>query len=134
MPTVINDAEHVELAGELNDIWSLAPDEFAELTGWTLKPEGLCCGDLCAPLLRRDRVIAADGRIIMEEAAPLIGKSVVVDAPRGVAAMAASGTTRGAEMVSCEAPDISLPDRDGNFVSMGDFRRRKVVLLAWASW
>ena len=134
MATVINDTEHVELAGELTDVWALDPAQFAELTGWELKPEGLCAGDVCAPLFQRDRVITADGRIIVEEAAPLIGRTMVVDAPRGVAAMTASAASRSAEMVSLDAPDIALPDLDGNLVSLGDFRRRKLVFLAWSSW
>ena len=134
MATVINDTEHVELAGELTDQWTLDPAQFAELTGWELKAEGLCAGDVCAPLFQRDRVITADGRIIVEEAAPLIGRTMVVDAPRGVAAMTASAASRSAEMVSLDAPDIALPDLDGNLVSLGDFRRRKLVFLAWSSW
>ena len=32
------------------------------------------------------------------------------------------------------APEFVLPDRSGNEVRLSDFRGKKVLLLAWASW
>ena len=37
-------------------------------------------------------------------------------------------------LVSAEAPDISLPDLDGNLVALSDFRGQKIVVYAWAPY
>lgn len=132
--TVINDTEHVQVEAALGDRWLMEPSAFSELTGWTLKPEGLCREEVCAPIFRKDEVIAPGGMIDLVGAAPLIGLSAVVDAHRGVAALAASADARAADMTSLRAPDFTLPDLHGNPVSLHDFDRRKVLLLAWSSW
>ncbi len=43
-------------------------------------------------------------------------------------------STRSAFLDSAIAPDFALPDREGNLVHLSDFRGKKVLLLAWASW
>jgi hypothetical protein len=37
-------------------------------------------------------------------------------------------------MLSLEAPDFSLPDFNGKLHSLTDFRRKRVLLITWASW
>jgi hypothetical protein len=138
MATVINDTvdgeiEHIEVAATVGDRWLMQPDAFEALTGWTLKPEGMCRGDVCAPIYRRDDVLV-DGMVDLLGAAPVIGRSAVVDVERGVAALGASATDRAAQMTSLQAPDFTLQDMDGAPVSLHDFDRRKVLLLAWSSW
>jgi len=32
------------------------------------------------------------------------------------------------------APDFTLPDLDGNLVSLSDFRGKKTLVFIWASW
>jgi peroxiredoxin len=39
-----------------------------------------------------------------------------------------------AALRSLEAPDFTLPDVDGNPVSLSNFRGKKVLLASWASW
>ncbi|CAB4897794.1 unannotated protein [freshwater metagenome] len=131
--TIINDVEHVEVDAVLGSRWLMQPDAFQSLTGWTLKPEGLCRGDVCAPIYHRDKVLA-DGLIDLQEAAPIIGLSVVTDPDRGVAALTASAPARAQEMISLQAPDFTLSNLAGEPVSLHDFNRRKVLLLAWSSW
>ena len=41
---------------------------------------------------------------------------------------------RSAFLDRAQAPDFALPDRQGNIVHLSDFRGKKVLLLAWASW
>jgi hypothetical protein len=134
MATVINDTEHIEVDAQLGERWTMEPREFERLTGWTLKPEGLCRADVCAPLYQRDRVVMPDGRIDLAGAAPAMGLTAVVDPGRGVAALTPSASTRASEMVSLEAPDFTLPDRDGVPTSLHEHAGRKVLLVAWASW
>ena len=50
MATVINDTEHIEVEATLDDRWLMSPVAFESLTGWTLKPEGMCRAEACVPL------------------------------------------------------------------------------------
>ena len=131
---VINDTEHVQVEAALGDRWLMEPAAFTALTGWTLKPEGMCREDVCAPIFGKDEVLAPGGMIDLAGAAPVIGMTAVVDTRRGVAALGASADARAADMTSLRAPDFTLPDLHGNPVSLHDFDRRKVLLLAWSSW
>jgi len=138
MATVINDVaggeiEHLEVEASLGDRWLMQPDAFESLTGWTLKPEGMCRGDVCAPIYQRDAVLA-DGMVDLVGAAPVIGRSAVVDTKRGIAALGASAAARADDMTSLQAPDFTLNDMSGQPVSLHAFQRRKVLLLAWSSW
>ncbi len=138
MATVINDTasgvmDHVEVDVASGDRWLMKPDAFESLTGWTLKPEGMCRGDVCAPIYQRDRVLV-DGLVDLLGAAPVIGRSAVVDTARGIAALGASAAARADEMTSLQAPDFTLDDMQGRPVNLHDFDRRKVLLLAWSSW
>ena len=134
MPTVINDSEHIDVEADLGERWLMTPDAFSALVGWTLKPEGMCRDDVCAPIYHRDKVITPDGLIDLQQAAPIVGLSAVVDPGRGVAALGASAPSRAQEMISLQAPDFTLPNLAGDPVSLHDFDRRKVLLLAWSSW
>lgn len=134
MATVINDTEHIEANASFDDDrWLMAPSDFEMLTGWTLKPEGLCRDDVCAPLYRRDTVVF-DGKLDLVAAAPIVGMTAVADTSRGVAALAPSAQSRADAMTTLEAPDFTLPNLAGEPVSLHDFDRRKVLLLAWSSW
>ncbi len=133
MATVINDAEHVEVQAELGSRFLVEPDAFTALTGWTLKPEGLCRDEVCAPIYHPERVLSY-GLIDLQEAASIVGLCAVTDPARGVAALAASAPERAKQMISLEAPDFTLPNLAGEPVSLHEFNRRKVLLLAWSSW
>ena len=37
-------------------------------------------------------------------------------------------------VVGMNAPDFTLPDRNGKPVKLSQFRGKKVLLLTWASW
>ena len=132
--TVINGTEHVQVQVVQGDRWLMEPAEFTALTGWTLKPEGMCRDEVCAPIYRKDEVLGEGGLIDLSGAAPMIGMTAVVDTARGVAALGASAAARAEEMTTLRAPDFTLPDLHGNSVSLHDFDRRKVLLLAWSSW
>ena len=133
MATVINDTQHVDVHIVEGDRWLMQPHVFAAMTGWELKPEGLCRGDVCAPLYHPDAVLC-DGLIDLAGAAPLMGMTAVVDTKRQVAALTTSASARIDEMTSLQAPDFTLQNMSGEPVSLHDFDRRKVLLLAWSSW
>jgi peroxiredoxin len=93
----------------------------AAALGWTLKPEGLCRGETCVPLLGRSVVDA-------------LGLLVARDEESGVAALTPSAATHHRESADGRAPGLTLADVDGNPVSFDDFSGHKRVLVTWASW
>jgi hypothetical protein len=111
-------------------------DSLADVTGWKLEPQGLCRGDVCVPV--RGRAVADDdGLVDIVTLAEVIGLPLALelDGPDGpVGVLAERSDERTAAITSGVAPDFTLPDLDGNPVSLHDFDRRKRLLLAWASW
>jgi hypothetical protein len=111
---------------------SLTVDDgaFATATGWAAKPEGLCKGDVCvpAPGARRD-----DGALDVTVVADRLGMPLVHDEARGRWALGPA-TVGGRALTTAEAPDLELPDRDGNPFGLSALHGRKVLVVAWASW
>ena len=102
-------------------------------TGWVLKPEGLCKGDICYPV--RNAGELSDGvNIDLASFAKFTNQSIVFDRGYEVVALGDSAPTRAESMSSLNAPDFKLPDIHGKQVSFSDFNRRKRLLLAWSSW
>jgi hypothetical protein len=108
-------------------------DDFARATGWTLKPEGLCKGEVCVPV--RDASAMSDGAAIdVAEFARVTGRNMVIDASRNVVAIGEQASSRAALMATLDALNFTLPDINGNLVSLSDFANRKKLILAWSSW
>ena len=107
----------------------ISPAELEWATGWELKPEGLCRGDVCVVL--RDPVEADHGRVDLSAVVRALGRSMAVSLEGAVAAIAGdpmgSGTPHSID-------DLELPDVNGEIVRMSDTAGRKRLLIAWASW
>lgn len=132
---IIDDARRTEVVGRVESDRVLVDAEALEAaTGWRLKPEGLCRGDVCVPVRDRSGLVDGAGLVDVRAVATALGRPVVVDAHRGVAALGEAAASRAEQMRSLQAPDFTLPDLDGNPVSLHTFDRRKVLLLAWSSW
>jgi hypothetical protein len=107
---------------------AISAPELERRTGWTLKPEGLCRGEVCVPI--RDDVDPDAIDLAMVSNAlrmPLVGAEehrVWCLGPQG----------GGRALLTAEAPDLVLPDVDGNPFELRSLRGQKVLLLAWASW
>jgi hypothetical protein len=111
----------------------VSANDFARATGWTLKPEGLCKGEVCVPV--RDTSAMSDGTAIdVAEFARVTGRNMVIDALRNVVAIGEQASSRAALMATLDAPNFTLPDINGNLVSLSDFANRKKLILAWSSW
>jgi peroxiredoxin len=123
------DGQRHEIPG---DTGAVDAGALAEATGWGLKPEGLCRGEVCVPLLGRS-VRRDDGRIDLAEWAAALGLALAVDAEHDAAALA-HGADAGAASVGDAAPDLELPTVDGDVRRFGDLAGRKRVLVTWASW
>ena len=102
--------------------------EFEAGTGWALKPEGACKGDVCIPLSAR-----AGARIDVESVAQDMGLPLVGEPQLNLWALGPA--TAGAHaLTTAQATDFSLPDVDGNVFHLSSLRGRKVLLYAWAPY
>ena len=105
---------------------------FEAASGWHLRPEGACQGDVCVPL--PDGVRSADGsRLQLDKLADRLGAALVHDDRRGLYAVGPA-TVTGRALTSAEAPELELPDLDGNVFRLSSLHGQKVLLVAWASW
>jgi peroxiredoxin len=128
---VIVDADEVEVAGRRDgERLLVGVTDLPGATGWELKPEGLCRGDVCVPV----RGIVEDGHVDIGAFATAVGRVVAVDAAEGIAVVGGSPAQRDASLDGLEAPDATLADLDGNPVHLSDLGPGKKVLVAWASW
>jgi hypothetical protein len=101
--------------------------EFERRTGWALKPEGACKGDMCVPLPEVDGD-TLDVRMLAER----LGMPLVQDEGRGLWALGPE--SGGTALTTAEAPDLALPDLDGREFRLRSLRGQKVLLITWASW
>ena len=111
----------------------LDPGQLEAGTGWRLKPEGLCRGEVCVPTTMWPELVE-DGRIDLAVFARLTDQIVVTDAVERIAALGPSASRRSSEMASLQAPDFTVDTIDGVAVSLGDFTGRKKLLVAFSSW
>src|SRR6478736_3415291 len=110
----------------------LDDDDLGELSGWRLKPEGLCRDDVCVPV--RDPDLTADGAIDAGRFAAALARPVVVDAAGGVVALGERSADRRGPIEAGVAPDFTLPQLEGGTFTFSSLGRRKKLLLAWSSW
>jgi hypothetical protein len=108
-------------------------NDFAGVTGWQLKPEGLCNDKTCVAV-RDPKSLTNQTEIDLVEFARVANQNIVVDQERQIAALGEHADTRSEAMTTLDAPDFTLPDIHGKQVSFSDFNRRKRLLLAWSSW
>jgi hypothetical protein len=105
-------------------------EEFAERSGWHLRPEGLCRDDVCVPVTSS---LLRHGKLDLPRVAEALGMPLVHDDQGAAWAL---GPAAGKPVLSADAraPDLVLPDVYGRPFALGSLRKRKVLLLAWASW
>ena len=103
----------------------ITPGEFGRATGWEIKPEGACKGEVCVPLTAGD--------FDLLKTAERLGMAVVHDADMGLWAIGPE-SIGGRALASAEAPELVLPDVDGNEFRLSSLRGQKVVLVSWAPY
>ena len=106
----------------------IAKSEFEAGTGWTLKPEGACQGSVCIPLSR-----PAGDTIDVAQVARDMGMPLVAAEEHRLWALGPAVIGSRA-LATAEAPDLTLPDLDGNMFSLSSLRGQKVLLYAWAPY
>ena len=97
---------------------------FETATGWAIKPEGACKGDVC---------VALQGEFDVLSVADRLGMAVVHDEASGRWALGPE-SIGGRALVTAVAPELVLDDLDGNEFGLSSLRGQKVVLVAWAPY
>jgi hypothetical protein len=111
-------------------LWLTAADA-ARVTGWTLKPEGMCRDDQCVPL----PTTAVDaGRVDVEAFWRRLGHPVLSSDDRATWVLGVGADDRNAALAGLMAPDFTLPDLSGTPRTLSDLRGKKVLLVTWATW
>ena len=111
----------------------IGADDLETALGWTLKPEGLCRGDVCVPVADRSSLDHPAGVDLLGVAAAL-DRPVVADETLGAVAIGAPAATRRAALRDRQAPDFTLADIDGVLHSLSGYTGRKRLLVAFSSW
>jgi hypothetical protein len=106
------------------------PATFAAGTGWELKPEGACQGEICVPLPDA----AVGDAVDVDAVAGRLGMPIVEAPGRGLRAVGPA-TLGGRALATVAAPDLELPlvVTDGTW-RLADQRGRRSVIVAWAPW
>ena len=118
------------------DLW-VPIQELHKATGWELKSEGACLGDVCVPILpgREAELMRAERtEFNLAGFARMLGRPVVHDGASDMWVIGEAAGDRQRELLSLRAPDFRLPDLDGRMHSLSEHRGKKVFLFAWASW
>lgn len=102
----------------------VSAEEFASGTGWDIKPEGACKGEICVPL--------PDG-YSATHAADRLGMAVVGNDVSNLVSFGPESLS-GRALVTAKAPEVILPDLDGNEFHLSSLRGKKVVVVAWAPY
>ncbi len=108
-------------------------DALPESLGWALKDEGLCRDDRCVLVPDRDALTSGD-MIDVTAVAALLDRPALVDETSGLVAVGAERGQRRAGINQLQAPDFSLPNAAGELTSLSEYRGRKRLLVAFATW
>lgn len=108
----------------ISDTLDISAADFASGTGWDIKPEGACKGEVCVPLPNGYSAAYAADRL---------GMAIVRDDASSLVAFGPESLS-GRALVTAEAPEVALPDLDGNTFNLSSLRGKKVVVVAWAPY
>jgi hypothetical protein len=116
-----------------NDRLLIDPGDLPKALGWELKPAGLCRDGVCVPV-RDPAALFRDGKLDVGAVAGALGRPAVVDAPAGIAAVALAAERRQQALDGLRAPSFTLSDLDGSPHQLQEWRGKKKLLVAFASW
>ena len=135
MVTVLTETSKAEASSAADDGLWLDNADVEKATGWTLKPEGFCKGDICVPVpAGREAEFTRDDQVSVSAFWAHMKQPAVSSAEGDVWFLGAGAESRNDALLSLEAPDFTLPDLDGKMHSLTDFRGKRVLLATWASW
>lgn len=121
-----------------DNLW-ITLEDLKRSTGFVVKPQGICRGELCFPIpkARRAAFLSKQGRVTwfnLSEFARLTKQPAAMDKENAVWYFGPRPAVQNGYVESLIAPDFTLPDMNGQKHSLSDYRGKKVLLITWASW
>jgi len=104
------------------------PQEFERRTGWALKLEGACKGDVCVPLPDAAAGEDLDARMLSQR----LGMPLIHDADANVWCLGPEAMGRA--LTTAQAPELVLPDYQRTQFQLSSLRGQKVLIVTWSSW
>ena len=104
------------------------PQEFERRTGWALKLEGACKGDVCVPLPDAAAGEDLDARMLSQR----LGMPLIHDADANVWCLGPEAWGRA--LTTAQAPELVLPDYQRTQFQLSSLRGQKVLIVTWSSW
>lgn len=125
-------ADGARLEGD--QLWVPLSD-LKSVSGWELKPEGVCKDEVCVPVpdARRDALIR-DNQFNLADFARLIEQPVARDENTNVWYFGPPAWAWKSRLASRMAPEFTLPNLSGHVHTLSELKGKKVLLLFWASW
>ena len=112
----------------LSESLTVSKAQFEAGTGWELKPQGACWGDICIPLTD-----PGAETLDLQSMAEQMNMPLVADAAHGLWALGPyAGGSR--TLTTAQAPELTLPDLDGNKFTLSSLRGQKVLMIAWSPY
>jgi hypothetical protein len=108
------------------DTSDISAEQFCASTGWAVKPEGACKGEVCVPL-------GTSGAFDLTSTAERLGMALVHDEAAGLWAVGPESLGNRA-LTTAQAPELVLEDLDGHEFRLSSLRGEKVVLVSWAPY
>jgi len=103
--------------------------DFESRTGWAIKPEGACKGEVCVPLPAGTISGAKlDAHMLSER----LGMPLIHDA--GAKVWCLGPEAMGRALTTAHAPELVLPDYQGKQFHLSSLRGQKVLIITWSSW
>ena len=129
MTKILTATDSFEIATR-DGLWMGAADA-ERITGFALKPEGMCRDEICVPMPAESvKGVEVDVVAFWKK----LGGPVIASDAGDVWALGAPADERNAALEGLQAPDFTLPDVDGTPRSLSQLRGKKVFLATWASW
>lgn len=108
----------------------VAVSDFETSTGWKIKPEGACKGEVCIPLHDQP---GKNNKLDIEQLAAQMNLPLVAEPDHNIWALGPE-STGGKTLTTAEAPDLSLPDLEGNPFHLSSLKGQKILVYAWAPY
>ena len=107
---------------------SIDKESFEQATGWELKDQTACKGDICIPLA------AEHGeKLDLDQISEEIGLPLVAE-PEHELWILGPGIFGTNAISSAECPDLVLPDLEGREFRLSSLLGQKVLVYAWAPY
>lgn len=106
----------------------ISREAFEQETGWALRPEGACKGDVCIPLPEQP-----GDTVDVAQLAEAMGLPMAAEPEHGLWALGPESIS-GHALTTAEAPPLQLPDLEGNRFDLASLRGQKILLYAWAPY